>query len=262
MPALRLIRRGALLLAATSSLLVLGACRAGPQQRTVSVDATYPHDTGAFTEGLIFADGMLYESTGLNGRSSLREVDLTSGTVIRQRDLPSDIFGEGLALVGERLIQLTWRSHVAYVWDRATFNPLGQFHYDTEGWGLCFDGASLYMSDGSATIYRRDPATFAVQGTITVRRSGRPVKNVNELECVGNDLYANVWLTDNILRIDKASGRVTAVIDAAPLRAHMPGLTNPDAVLNGIAYDPAQGRFFVTGKLWPDLFQVSFVPAP
>ncbi len=256
------LRRAAGLLAAVLAVLVLGACRAGPQQLIVHVDATYPHDAGAFTEGLLYADGKLYESTGLQGRSSLREVDLASGQVIRQRDLSSDVFGEGLTLVGDKLIQLTWRSHVAYVWDRATFNPLGQFHYDTEGWGLCYDGHDLYMSDGTATLYRRDPSTFAVLGKVTVREGSKAVKNVNELECVGNDVYANVWLTDTILRIDKTTGRVTAVIDAAALRQRMPGLTNPDAVLNGIADDAEQHRFFVTGKLWPELFQVTFAPAP
>jgi glutaminyl-peptide cyclotransferase len=254
-----LLPRMLALLAGAIALLSLSACAAGPQRLTVHVEATYPHDPGAFTEGLLFADGYLYESTGLSGHSSLREVDPTTGTVVRQRDIPEPYFGEGLALVGDRLIQLTWRSHVAFEWDRATFNPLGRFHYDTEGWGLCFDGTSLYMSDGTATLYRRDPTTFAVTGTLTVRQGGRPVKNLNELECVGNNIYANVWLTDHIVRIDKANGTVTAVIDASSLRKRMPSLNNPDAVLNGIAYDPAKGRFFVTGKLWPDLFQVSFV---
>lgn len=248
-----------LVLAGAVALLSLSACAAGPEHLVVHVDATYPHDPGAFTEGLLYAHGYLYESTGLAGRSSLREVDLATGAVVRQRDLPQPYFGEGLALVGDRLIQLTWRSHVAFEWDRATFNPLGRFHYDTEGWGLCFDGTSLYMSDGSATLYRRDPATFALKGTLTVRQSGRPVKNLNELECVGDSIYANVWLTDRIVRIDKSSGRVTAVIDASSLRKRMPPLGNQDAVLNGIAHDPATGRFFVTGKLWPKLFQVSFV---
>ena len=245
-----------------AALLGLNACAAGPQRLTLDVVASAPHDTGAFTEGLLYADGHLYESTGLVGRSSLREVDPTTGAVIRQRDLPSPYFGEGLALVGQRLIQLTWRSHVAFVWDRTTFNPVGQFRFHTEGWGLCFDGTSLYQSDGSATLYRRDPGTFALQGTLTVRRSGKPVKNINELECVGDSIYANVWLTDTILRIDKASGRVTGVVDAASLRRRMPGLDNPDAVLNGIAYDPGQRRFFVTGKLWPRMFEVRFTASP
>jgi glutamine cyclotransferase len=254
-------RRAPALLAACAALLVLTSCASGPQQLTVDVLASAPHDTGAFTEGLLYADGHLYESTGLQGRSSLREVDPATGAVIRQRDLPSPYFGEGLALVGQRLIQLTWRSHVAFVWDRATFNPLGEFHFDTEGWGLCFDGTSLYQSDGTATIYRRAPDTFAVQGTLTVRRSGKPVKNINELECVGDAIYANVWLTDTILRIDKADGRVTGVVDASPLRRRLTGPANPDAVLNGIAFDPANRRFFLTGKLWPKMFEVQFRPS-
>ena len=255
-----LVRRALAIAALATALLGLSACAAAPQQLTAHIDATFPHDTGAFTEGLLYADGHLYESTGLKGRSSLREVDLQSGAVIRQRALPADVFGEGVALVGDTLIQLTWRSHVAYLWDRATFNPEGQFHFDTEGWGLCYDGTSLYMSDGTSTLYRRDPHDFSLQGTVTVRQSGRPVKNINELECVGDTIYANVWLTDHILEIDKASGRVKAVIDASALRRALPGLDNPDAVLNGIAYDPAGKRFFLTGKLWPELFQVSFAP--
>jgi len=255
-----LLRRAPTLLATCTVLLGLSSCASAPRQLTVDVLASAPHDTGAFTEGLLYADGHLYESTGLQGRSSLREVDPATGAVIRQRDLPSPYFGEGLALVGQRLIQLTWRSHVAFVWDRSTFNPLGQFRFDTEGWGLCFDGTSLYQSDGTATIYRRDPDTFAVQGTLTVRSSGKPVKNINELECVGDRIYANVWLTDTILRIDKASGRVTGVIDASPLRRRLPGLDDPDAVLNVIAYDPASRRFFLTGKLWPKTFAVKFRP--
>jgi len=259
---LSLLRRTPTMLAVVAALLALDACAAGPRQLTLDVLASAPHDTGAFTEGLLYADGHLYESTGLEGRSSLREVDPATGAVIRQRDLPSPYFGEGLALVGQRLIQLTWRSHIAFVWDRATFNPVGRFQFDTEGWGLCFDGTSLYQSDGSPTVYRRDPDTFALQGTLTVRRSGKPVKNINELECVGDSIYANVWLTDTILRIDKSSGRVTGVVDASSLRRRMPGLDNPDAVLNGIAYDPEQQRFFVTGKLWPRMFEVRFTPSP
>jgi glutaminyl-peptide cyclotransferase len=252
------IRRSATLALSAAVLLGLSACAPAPRQLTVDVLASYPHDPGAFTEGLLYADGLLYESTGLVGRSSLREVDPATGTVIRQRDLPAPYFGEGLTLVGRRLIQLTWRSHVAFVWDRTTFNPLGRFHFDTEGWGLCFDGTSLYQSDGSATLYRRDPDTFALQGTLTVRRSGKPVTNINELECVGDSIYANVWLTDQILRIDKASGRLSGVADASGLRRRMPALDNADAVLNGIAFDAAQQRFFVTGKLWPTMFVVRF----
>ncbi|HKI57615.1 MAG TPA: glutaminyl-peptide cyclotransferase [Trueperaceae bacterium] len=241
--------------------LALTACRAEPPQLTVDVVARFPHDTAAFTEGLLYAHGLLYESTGLVGHSSLREVDPGSGQVIRERDLPAPYFGEGLALVGDRLIQLTYKAGVAFAWDRETFNPLGSYHYQGEGWGLCFDGQSLYMSNGSATLTRRDPDTFAPQGTLTVRENGKPVKNVNELECANDSLYANVWLTDEILRIDKRSGKVTAVIDASPLRAQLSGLDNPDAVLNGIAYDSAKKRFLVTGKLWPTMFQVRFVPA-
>lgn len=257
----RLLGRAALLTFATLGLLPLAACRAQPQRLTVQVLASVPHDPAAFTEGLLYADGRLYESTGLVGRSTVREVDPASGAVIRQRALPAPYFGEGLALVGDHLIQLTYRAGVAFVWDRQSFNPAGRFRYAGQGWGLCYDGTDLFMSDGSATITRRDPHTFAPEGTLTVRRSGRPVTNINELECVGNDIYANVWLTDEILRIDKRNGDVSAVVDASALRASLPALDDPDAVLNGIAYDTSDGRFLLTGKLWPELFAVRFVPA-
>jgi len=253
-------RSALVLLLGTLVPLTLTACRAQPTQLRTEIVARFPHDSNAFTEGLLAADGYLYESTGLAGHSSLREVDPDSGQVIRQRDLPRPYFGEGLALVGNKLIQLTYKAGVAFEWDRATFNPLGTLHYQGEGWGLCFDGTSLYMSNGSSTITRRNPASFAVEGKLAVRRAGAPVDNLNELECVGDSLYANVWLTDQILRIDKASGKVTAVIDASNLRASLPRLTSTDAVLNGIAYDSTKHRFLVTGKLWPTLFQVRFVP--
>lgn len=254
------LRRLAVLVLGAAALLTLSACDQGPPRLTVDVAATFPHDSNAFTEGLLYADGYLYESTGLVGRSSLREVDPESGAVIRERPIPPPYFGEGLALVGDRLIQLTYKAGVAFIWDRATFNPLGRFHYQGEGWGLCYDGTALYMSNGSASITKRNPDTFAIEGSITVRRGGKPVKNVNELECVGGSIYANVWLTNQILVIDKASGRVTAVIDASPLRSSLPPLNDPNAVLNGIAYDSAAKRFFVTGKLWPKMFEVRFVP--
>lgn len=260
-PGLRDVRRLGMLTLLALALLLLAGCRAQPKQLTVDVVARYPHDTSAFTEGLLYAHGLLYESTGLEGRSSLREVDPKSGQIIRQRDLPAPYFGEGLALVGNRLIQLTYKAGVAFEWDRETFNPLGTYRYRGEGWGLCYDGGSLYMSNGSPTVTRRDPDTFEIQGTLTVRKSGRLVKNVNELECAQDSLYANVWMTDQILQIDKQSGKVTAVIDASRLRASLNGLDSPDAVLNGIAYDSADNRFLVTGKLWPAMFQVRFVAA-
>lgn len=229
-----------------------------PQALRVEVVATYPHDPEAFTQGLLWHDGVLYESTGLNGRSSVREVDLTSGAVRRQHDLAQEFFGEGLALVGEQLVQLTWQHGVAFVYDRAGFRELRRLSYTGEGWGLSFDGTHLVMSDGSSNLFRRDPTTFAVQSTLPVRLRGSAVPRLNELEVVGATIYANVWLTDRILAIDAATGEVTAEIDASGL------LTAAERaradVLNGIAHDPTTGDFLITGKLWPKLFRVRFVP--
>lgn len=218
------------------------------------------HDSGAFTQGLLLHRGMFYESTGLNGASSLREVFPDSGEVNRLRPLDDVYFAEGLALVEDRLIQLTWRSGRAFVYDLETFDLLDEFRYDTEGWGLCFDGEDLYMTDGSANLYRRDPDSFALEATVEVTARGRPVTHLNELECVGEHVYANVWQTDTIVRIDKASGRVVADIDASNLLGAEERALLPDgAVLNGIAYDPDTGSFFLTGKLWPEMFEVRFV---
>lgn len=256
-------RRGAALGLLLLAVLLLCAC--GPQQPqrlTVEVIAERPHDPGAFTQGLQFAnDGKLYESTGLVGRSSLREVTRETGAVIRQRDIPAPYFTEGIALVDDEIVQLTWQAGLAFRWDRSTFEPTGEQRYEGEGWGLCYDGRALWMSDGSATLTRRDPATFAALGSVEVRRDGEPLRRLNELECVGDDVYANVWMTDEIVRIDPRSGRVTAVIDAAPLRSSL-GVLSPDAVLNGIAYDERADAFLITGKLWPKAFEVRFVTDP
>jgi glutamine cyclotransferase len=221
--------------------------------------ARHPHDTSAFTEGLVFWNGALLESTGLRGQSSLRQVDLATGVVTRRVDVPAPYFGEGLALAGQRLVMLTWQESEAHVYDVDTFARTGQFAYAGEGWGLCHDGQRLVMSDGTDVLTFRDPNTFAATGTVAVRRAGTPVRRLNELECVGDSVYANVWMTDSVVQIDPASGRVRAVIDASGL------LTAAEAraadVLNGIAHDPATGRFFLTGKNWPWLFEVEFVPA-
>jgi glutamine cyclotransferase len=238
---------------------LMTACAGSPAELTPTVQNTYPHDAQAFTQGLLLADGMLYESTGLYGRSSLREVDPETGRVVRMRQLGSDLFGEGLALVDDRLIQLTWRAGRALVYDLETFDPLGSFRYQGEGWGLCYDGEELWMSDGTSTLAVRDPGTFEVRRRRPVTLRGEPVARLNELECVGAHVYANVWQTDTIVRIVKRSGKVDAVIDAADLlspeeRARL----SADAVLNGIAYDAENDRFLVTGKLWPVMLSVRF----
>jgi glutamine cyclotransferase len=219
-----------------------------------------PHDPDAFTQGLLLHNGLFYESTGLYGQSTLREVDPETGAVLRQFILPGEIFAEGLALVDDRLIQLSWREGVAIEYPLDTFEPSQLYNYNTEGWGLCYDGTDLWMSDGSANLFRRDAGTFALLDTLPVTLGGRPVLRLNELECVGDSVYANVWMDDHIVVIDKATGSVHTLIDASALVVAL-GLQDDDsAVLNGIAYDPDSGVFYITGKLWPALYEVRFVP--
>ena len=219
------------------------------------VVATYPHDARASTQGLVYAAGALYESTGLYGRSGVRRVDLESGRVELVRPLAGHHFGEGLTAFGDRLIQLTWRSGRGFVYRRETLEPLGEFRYATQGWGLTHDGVHLIMSDGSATLYFLDPYRFEEVRRVEVREAGAAVAMLNELEQVGGSLYANVWQSARILRIDPASGAVTGAIDLTDLveRAQR---TPGAGVLNGIAYIPGSGRLLVTGKLWPNLFAI------
>lgn len=242
---------------APRELLAGAAPVEGMERLKVQVVSTRPHDPGAYTQGLLLHGGSLYESAGLYGVSSLREVDPKTGVVKRRVAVPQQYFAEGLALVGDRLIQLTWQEKVAFVYDLATFEKKGEFHYDGEGWGLCYDGRRLVMSDGSDRLTFRDPKTFAPTGSVNVTYSGRPAFQLNELECVDGMVYANVWGSDAILRIDPRTGRTTAVIDAS-------GLLTPDEaaraeVLNGIAWDPAKKTFLITGKNWPKVFEVKFV---
>ncbi len=232
----------------------------GAEPLQIDVLAIHPHDPAAYTQGLVWHGKDLYESAGQYGQSSLRRVDPVSGIVRQQIALEPRYFAEGLALVGERLIQLTWREGTAPVYDRATFKHLADFHYDGEGWGLCYDGRRLVMSDGSDRLFFRDPKTFVVQGSVAVTRDGVPVPQLNELECVGGMVWANVWQTDDILRIDPATGRVTGVAQATGLLTAEDRAAGAE-VLNGIAYDPATQRFWITGKLWPKMFEVRFVPA-
>lgn len=222
---------------------------------TLEILAVYPHDPAAFTQGLVFAGGALYESTGLYGESSLRRLDPTTGEVLARRDLAPELFGEGLAAVGERLVQLTWREGLALSWDRATFEPLAEARYPGEGWGLAYDGERLVMSDGSDRLTFRDPESFAAEGDVLVSLDGRPVFLLNELEWVGGELWANVLGSDVLLRIDPASGRATGVVDLAELRARLPPAAGID-VLNGIAWWPERGSFLVTGKRWPRMFEI------
>ncbi|MGP4019381.1 glutaminyl-peptide cyclotransferase [Saccharopolyspora sp. 5N708] len=229
-----------------------------PHLRT-EVIHVLPHDRSSFTQGLEMADGTLYEGTGLRGSSLVRATDLATGEVLRETRLPADLFGEGITVKGDRIWQLTWQEGVAIERDRATLAELRRVEYSGEGWGLCFDGSRLIMSDGSGRLTFRDPVTFAPIGGVDVRRDGSPADELNELECVGGQVWANVWGSDEILRIDPANGQVTAVVDAAGLLSpqQRPGTD----VLNGIAAVPGTDEFLVTGKYWPTIFRVRFVPA-
>lgn len=228
---------------------------------TYKVIHAYPHDSRAFTQGLIYLNGHLYESTGLEGRSSLRMVDLETGRVQQEIPIPAKYFAEGLTNWGSTLVQLTWQSQIAFVYDRFSFRQLRTLHYDGEGWGLTQDGAHLILSDGTATLRFLDPATFRVARSITVKDHGVPVTELNELEYVHGQIYANVWHTDRIARISPATGRVLGWIDLTGLLAASEH-TDPESVLNGIAYDAAHDRLFVTGKLWPKLFEIKVIPQP
>jgi glutamine cyclotransferase len=223
----------------------------------VQVVRSYPHDRTAFTQGLLLDQGRLLESTGLVGQSSLREVELASGRVIRKVDVPAPIFAEGLTVAGDNLIQLTWQNGRALLYNKNSFARAGEFAYKGEGWGLCTLGNELVMSDGSATLTFRRTKDFGVIRTMRVTMDGKPLEALNELECVGQSVYANVWMRDMIVRIDAKSGRVTERIDAANLLSPME--RQGVDVLNGIAYDPADQTFLITGKLWPRLFRVKFV---
>ena len=213
----------------------------------------YPHDRDAFTQGLVFRDGALFESTGLNGKSSLRLVDLTTGRVTRRVSVDRRYFAEGLAAWGPNLVQLTWETGIGFVYDRASFKLLRTFTYQGEGWGLTDDGRQLVMSDGSSTLRFLDPVTFAVTRRVTVTDGPRAIDHLNELEVVDGLIFANVWLTDRIAVIDPADGRVVGWLDLADL---VPAGASGNAVLNGIAYDSGAKRLFVTGKLWPTLYEI------
>ena len=222
---------------------------------------SFPHDTTAFTQGLVFLDGKLIESTGLNGHSTLREVDLASGRVLRQVPVPGVYFAEGLAVLDGKAYQLTWQARKGFVYDEATFRLESEFAYAGEGWGLATDGQWLIMSDGTSTIRFLDSSTFKVQRTIQVAIQGQPVNQLNELEYIQGEIFANVWRTDFVVRIDPANGAVTGVINFAGLLSPADRNASTD-VLNGIAYDNANDRLFVTGKFWPRLFEVRLIRVP
>ena len=244
--------------------LVLGGCSGGSDTvivptSTYAIVNTFPHDSVAFTQGLVFRDGALYESTGRVGQSSVRTVELTTGRVLAKVDVPSPYFAEGLTLLKGKLFQLTWQNQKGFLYDPTSLAPLGEFTYSGEGWGLTDNGTSLIQSNGSHVLTFLNPDTLQVERTIAVYDSGRPVGNLNELEFVRGEIYANIWHSDKIARIDPATGALLGWIDLTGL---FPASERPEteAVLNGIAYDAPTDRLFVTGKLWPKLFELRLVP--
>ncbi len=234
--------------------------QAAPQRLRYEIVKTYPHDPAAYTQGLLWWDGHLYESTGQWGESSLRRVELETGKVLQKSSLDARLFGEGLALLGDKLYQLTWESGLGFIYDRATFRRLSVFTYASEGWGLAVLGRDLVMSDGTSILSVRNPETFAELRRIRVEDDDGPVVMLNELETIDGRIYANIYQSDRVVVIDPESGRVTAEID---FRGLLPASERrPDTdVLNGIAWDPQGKRLFVTGKNWPHLYQVRLLPA-
>ena len=231
-----------------------------PATWTCEIVNTFDHDPAAFTQGLVFEDGVLYEGTGLNGHSELRTVELKTGKVLQSRKLPDRFFGEGITIFEDRIIQLTYLSRVGFVYDKNTFEQLEEFKYPTEGWGLTHDGKHLIMSDGTPMIYFLDPQTFARVRKIMVLDQNTPIGLVNELEYIDGQIYANVWPGDRIARIDPETGQVIGWIDCQGIFTDRDDNNEID-VFNGIAHDPATGRLFVTGKCWPKLFEIELVPA-
>jgi glutamine cyclotransferase len=230
-----------------------------PPEYTFKIIRVFPHDPAAFTQGLVYQDGFLYEGTGLNGRSSLRKVRLETGEVVQHVDLAGEYFGEGIAIVKNQVIQLTWQSHTGFVYNLSDFHLLRQFSYPGEGWGLTSHSNEIFMSDGTAEIRVLDAATLKEKRRLTVHDGATPIDQLNELESVEGELFANIWQTDRIARISPQSGKVVGWID-------LTGLLSPvyrrrsDAVLNGIASDSTHKRLFVTGKLWPSIFEIQLVP--
>jgi glutamine cyclotransferase len=228
----------------------------GTTTYTYKIVKTYPHNTTAFTEGLVFDNGVLYESTGQYGFSSLRQVILENGAVQKEVFLPNQYFAEGLTVVDGSLVQLTWQDNIGFIYDKETFGLLGNFSYDTEGWGLTYDGSKLIMSDGSSNLYFLNPITFQKVGELSVHDGNISVTNINELEYVNGDVFANIWLQQKIAIINPQTGSVKGWIDLTGIFQS----SNIDDVLNGIAYDSATGRLFVTGKDWPNLYQITITP--
>jgi glutaminyl-peptide cyclotransferase len=244
--------------AVVTALLVPLFLLAAPEY-TYRVVRTYPHDRDAFTQGLEYRDGFLYEGTGMAGRSSLRKVELATGRVVQKFDVPRPFFGEGITVFNQQIFELTYTTQTGFVYDKTSFKVLRSFNYPGEGWGLTNDGKLVYMSDGTSQIRVWDPATLKEVRRLSVRDGTKPVTQLNELEFVRGEIYANVWLTDRIARISPADGAVLGWIDLTGIIPKT-DRANSDAVLNGIAYDAAGDRLFVTGKLWPTIFEIKLAP--
>lgn len=264
-----MVRLSPLLLSFVGTVIVLGSAGPAFGQPTpvcgYEVVNTYPHDPTAYTQGLVYLNGTLYESTGLYGDSSLRRVDLTTGVVQQSTDLSSSYFGEGIAVVEDTIVMLTWQNHTGFLFNRSTFSQIDTFSYTSEGWGLAYDGTRLIRSDGTATIDFWDPVTLLPTGSIAVTDGGIPLADLNELEYIAGEIFANVWYSDPevIARIDPATGTVTAKIDLTGLLATAGPPTPTAEVLNGIAFDATgPGRLFVTGKRWPWLFEIRLPDCP
>jgi glutamine cyclotransferase len=245
--------------------IVFSSCQPGKATRvesngtipnyTYDIVKVYPHDADAFTQGLVFRDGKLLESTGEEGRSTLRKVDLDSGQTLKKVDLAPQYFGEGMTVLNNKVYQVTWQHQIGFIYDYQTFERLGEFNYEGEGWGLTTDGQSLILSDGSNRLRFLDANSFRVISTIDVTENGQPVRQLNELEYIKGEIYANIWHSTRIVTINPQTGAVTTSMDCADLVSQS-GAHDEEAVLNGIAYDEASDRLFVTGKLWPKLFEI------
>jgi glutaminyl-peptide cyclotransferase len=251
-----MLRRIVIAYCLISSVALLANAQHAVTNDSYQIVHTYPHDSDAFTQGLVYVDGHLYESTGRNGKSSIRMVDLTTGRVLQHHDLPAKYFGEGLTNWGSDLVQLTWTTGVGLVYDRFSLSTKRTFQYKGEGWGLTHNDKQLILSDGTATLRFLNPRSFSETKRISVTdEKGHPVSNINELEYIHGEVYANVWHTDKIARISPRTGKVLGWIDLSRLMDKAQ-LADPEAVLNGIAYDAKENRIFVTGKLWPKLFEI------
>lgn len=271
----RVVIAGVALAVAVAALLIFTSMHSGPEDQSnvpavnkpitasdgrarqvaYEVVTSYPHDPTSFTQGLLWRDGGFYESTGQYGQSKLRRLEFPSGRVLKEISLSPELFGEGLALVDGRLIQLTWKSRRGFVYEMSTFRLLREFSYDTEGWGLTYDGKNLILSDGGSDLFYLDPQTFRPVRKLAVRMNGQPIRELNELEFIDGEIWANVWQTDWILRIDPSTGQVTSFLDLIGILAPS-DKTGMEDVLNGIAYDAEHKRIFLTGKLWPRIIEI------